>query len=60
MTPAPGDGGKARGGQHRRGARRIERQKRLAPLPGALLHQPQVEAVLAEGKPDEARMRADG
>src|SRR6185295_4894528 len=54
-----GDGRKARGGQYRRGPRRVERQKRLAPLPDALLHQPQIEAVLAECKPDEARMRTE-
>ena len=33
--------------QHRRGARGIERQKRLAPLPDPLFHQPQIEAVFA-------------
>src|SRR4051795_12384790 len=54
-----GDGREARGRQHRRGARRIQRQERLAPLPGPLLHQPQIEAVLAEGEPDETRMRAE-
>src|SRR4051812_13923682 len=54
-----GDGRKACGRQDRRGARRIERQERLAPLPDALLDQPQIEAVLAEGEPDETRMRAE-
>src|SRR3954467_14320450 len=54
-----GDGRKARRRQHRRGARRIEREKRLAPLPDALLHQPQIEAVLTEGEADEARMRTE-
>ena len=49
----------ALGDQHRRGARGIERQKRLAPLPGPLLHQPQIEAVFAERQADEARMRTE-
>src|ERR1700712_4833964 len=53
------DGRKAGSRQHRRGARRIERQKRLAPLPDALLDQPQIEAVLAEGEADEAGMRTE-
>src|SRR6202161_2997238 len=44
------------GDQHRRGACRVERQKRLAPLPDPLFHQPQIEAVFAERQPDEARM----
>src|SRR3954454_9544854 len=54
-----GDRRKPLGDQHRRGARRIEREKPLPPLPDALLHQPQIEAVLAEGKTDEARMRTE-
>ena len=49
----------ALGDQHRRGAGRIERQKRVAPLPGALFHQPQIEAVFAERQADEARLRTE-
>ena len=46
--------------QHRRGAGRIEHQEVLAPLPDALLDQPQIEAVFAEHQANEARMRAEG
>ena len=45
--------------QHRRGAGGIERQERLAPLPGPLLHQAQIEAVFAQHQADEARMRTE-
>src|SRR5216684_566764 len=45
--------------QHRRGGRGIERQKRLAPLPGPLFHQPQIEAVFSQRQADEARMRTE-
>ena len=45
--------------QHRRGARGIEREKGLAPLPDPLFHQPHVEAVFAQRQPNEARMRAE-
>ena len=59
MTPAPGIGGTALGDQDRRGGRGIEREKRLAPFPGPLFHQPQVEAVFAEDQANEARMRTE-
>src|SRR5258708_24621901 len=49
----------ARGDQHRRGGRGIERQKLLAPLPDPLLHQPEIEAVLTQRQADEARLRAE-
>ncbi len=47
------------GDQDRRGPGRIKREKAFAPLPGALLHQLQIEAVFAEHEPDEARMRTE-
>ena len=59
MMPAPGIARPAFGDQHRRGAGGIERQKRLAPLPDPLFHQPQIEAVFAERQADEARMRTE-
>jgi hypothetical protein len=43
MMPAPG----------------IQRQKRVAPLPGPLFHQAQIEAEFAEREPDESRMWAE-
>ena len=59
MMPAPGIGGKPsaiRTGVVRRG---IEREKRLAPFPGPLFHQAQIEAVFAEHQANEARMRTE-
>jgi len=45
-----GDGRKPLGHQHRRGPRRMSARNPLPSLPDALLHQPQIEAVLAEGE----------
>ena len=59
MMPTPGIGGITFGDQDRRGARGIEREKRLAPFPGPFFHQPQIEAVFAEHQANEARMRAE-
>ena len=59
MMPAPGIGGIAFGDQDRRGARGIEHEKGLAPLPGPLFHQAQIEAVFAKGQANEARMRTE-
>src|SRR6476620_4821538 len=57
--PGAGNRRLALGDQHRRGGLRIEREKRLAPLPDPLLYQPEVEAVLAQRQADEARLRAE-
>ena len=37
----------------------LSARKRLAPLPGPLFHQPQIEPVFAEHEADEARMRTE-
>ena len=42
------------GRQDRRGAGGIEREIGFAPFPGALFHQPQIEAVFAEDQANEA------
>ena len=59
MMPAPGIGRPALGHQHRRGACGIQRKKRFAPLPDPFFHQTQIETVFANGKANEARMRAE-
>src|SRR3979490_747625 len=45
--------------QHRRGARGVQCKKCLATFPGALVHQPRIEAVFAQREADEARMRTE-
>src|ERR1700732_1718700 len=47
------------GDQHRRRARWVQREKRLAPFPGPLFHQTQVQTVFAENEANKARMRAE-
>src|SRR5882724_3652327 len=54
-----GDGRAAFGDQHRRRAGGVQHQKRLAPFPGPLLHQTQVQTVLAKYEANKARMRAE-
>src|SRR5262249_32329610 len=46
--------------KHRRGARRVENEEFLAPLPHPLLDRARGQAVLAERQPHEARVRAKG
>ena len=59
MIAAPGTGGMAFLDQHRRGAGGVEDQELLAALPHPLLDRAHAEAVLAERKPHEARVRAE-
>src|ERR1700738_492613 len=56
---SPGYCRQALGDQHRRGSCRVQGEKGLPPLPCALLHQPQIEAVFADDETDESRMRAE-
>src|SRR5204863_308839 len=59
MRRGAGNGRHALGKQHRRRSGGIERQERLAPFPGPLLDQPQIEAVFAQDQANEARMRTE-
>src|ERR1700726_4322952 len=53
------NGRPAFGDQYRRGARGVQCEKRLAPLPDPLFHQTQIQTVFAERQANKARMRAE-